>query len=62
MKNATRIMEDLRVHFEGDQMEGAGQDSAENHSPQTKVAEGKGIDVKMTDAEVDEARYMSQAE
>lgn len=43
-------------------MEGVEQDNAENHSPQTKGAEKKCIDAKMTDAEVDKAGYMSQAE
>ncbi|KAF4493260.1 Bem46 [Fusarium agapanthi] len=58
IKNALRIMEDLRVHFEGDQMEGVEQDNAENHSPETKGAEEKCTDVKMTDAEVDKVCYV----
>ncbi|CVK93071.1 hypothetical protein LB506_002437 [Fusarium annulatum] len=52
----------LPAFDEGDQMEGVEQDNAENHSPQTKGAEEKCIDAKMTDAEVDKACYMSQAE
>ncbi|SCN76654.1 related to S.pombe Bem46 protein [Fusarium fujikuroi] len=52
----------LLAFDEGDQMEGVEQDNAENHSPQTKGAEEKCIDAKMTDAEVDKACYVSQAE